>query len=686
MSKSQTAPAPSRTEPMRYGLIGCGDIGVVRAAAIAQKGARLVAVNDIDAGKAAALAAGHGAAVDRDWRDLIARDLDAVIVSTPPSLHEEMCVAALRAGRHVLCEKPLARDADECRRMLEAADAAGRVLAVGFNYRFYPSFARAREILDSGAIGELSHIRAYAGYSATGHGQAWVKDASVVGGGTLHDNGIHLIDLTRWFLGEVADVHGLATSAVWRYGAAEDNGFLIMRNPEGRVATLHASWTEWGKYQFRIELVGTLGRITATCFPMHLEVLTADRTGGRMRRRTERFIRTTIGEHLKSYRWVVAESFVREYDAFERAIAGQPSPIAAGLDGLRAIEIARSAAHIDPPATAPGPAGTGASERSVTTRDAGPVAAGPPLSVVVIMFTGQDALVRCLDALHAQSGVGPPEILVPCDDALSDTSSLEARFPGVSFLHIPGSHSPAELRAVAVARASGRVVALVEDHCMPDPDWCARILEAHRAGHAAVGGSVEKGFAPGTDRDSALDWAVYMTDYSRYMNPIPEGPATSLTDCNVTYKREALEPIRHLWAQAFHENVVNGALASAGRSLWLDPRIVVRNFRPLTVSKAVRDRYAFGRLFAATRVEGQSLVKRLIYAGASVIMPPVLAVRAARNLTSRKRHQEQVLRCAPALLLVASTWMLGEMVGYLTGSAGALRPRLPAAGIEATTS
>ena len=192
--------------PLRFGLIGCGEIGKLRAAALARLGPRLlVAVCDADTARASALAAASGSAAESDWRALISRpDVDVVIVSTPPHLHAEMTIAALENGKHVLCEKPLARDSGECRRMLEAAAKAGRSLATGFNYRFYPSVEKARALLDSGVIGELDHIRAYAGYSATAHHQAWLHDAAAMGGGALRDNGIHLIDLTRWFLGEVA--------------------------------------------------------------------------------------------------------------------------------------------------------------------------------------------------------------------------------------------------------------------------------------------------------------------------------------------------------------------------------------------------------------------------------------------------------------------------------------------------
>jgi hypothetical protein len=297
----------------------------------------------------------------------------------------------------------------------------------------------------------------------------------------------------------------------------------------------------------------------------------------------------------------------------------------------------------------------------------------PVLTVSVIMFTSRSSLIRCLDALRVQQSAPALEILVPHDDALEDVDALRRQFPDVAFLTLTGSRTPAELRSHAVSRAAGRIIALLEDHCIPEPDWCARIIAAHEATHAAIGGAVDKGFAPGKSDDGILNWAVYLTDYSRYMPPMAEGEAESLTDCNVTYKRASLERVRTAWSPEFHENVVNGLLREQGDTLWFDPRILVREYRPLTVPKVLRDRYAFGRLFASTRVAGAPMPKRLIWAAASVVMPPVLAARAARNLMIRRRHRGQIVRAMPGLLFVASVWMLGEMIGYLTASPGRLR-------------
>src|SRR6185295_5025876 len=153
---------------LRYGLIGCGEIGKLRAEGLRRSGRSLTVVSDLDTVRASQIAA--GARVETQWRDLITHpDVDAVIISTPPSLHAEMTIAALRAGKHVLCEKPLARTLEECQEMVKAAGETGSFLATGFNYRFYPSVLKARELVDSGIIGKVDHIRSYTGYSASAH-------------------------------------------------------------------------------------------------------------------------------------------------------------------------------------------------------------------------------------------------------------------------------------------------------------------------------------------------------------------------------------------------------------------------------------------------------------------------------------------------------------------------------------
>lgn len=330
---------------MRYGLIGCGGIGDLRAEALAKlPDQTLVAACDTDQARAAALVAKHGGQVVGNWEELIRRDdIDAVIVSTPPSLHMEMSVAALENGKHVLCEKPLARNSAECQTMIDAANRSGRYLATGFNYRFYPSILKARELLDSGIIGELDHIRSYTGYSATAHDHEWLHEFDTMGGGTLRDNGIHLIDLTTYFLGDVAEIKGFASGSVWNFPGCEDNGFALLRNAKGNIASLQSSWNEWRGYRLLVEIYGKLGCIRAWCFPMMTQVVWATERGGPTRRKTHLFPKTHLMEKLRTYRWVVVESFVEEFNAFARTAAGEKSAIADGADGLLTIRIAEVA-------------------------------------------------------------------------------------------------------------------------------------------------------------------------------------------------------------------------------------------------------------------------------------------------------------------------------------------------------
>lgn len=345
-------PAPERVvkpgRVIRVGLIGCGQVGQLRAAALLRtRDLCLTAVADADASRAAATAGPAAARVHPEWRALVeAKDVDAVVVSTPPSLHAEMSIAALAAGKHVLCEKPLARTSGECRDMVDAAARSKRTLATGFNYRFYPSFRKARAWLEAGLIGPLDHIDSQAGYSGAQLTFPWLHDPEVVGGGALRDIGIHLIDLTRDFLGEVAEVKGFTSNAAFGFPGCEDNGFALLRGTGGQIATLQASWTEWRRYRFRVELVGSRGSIRASCFPMLADVVSAKERGGPTRRQIELFPRTNIMERLRSYRWVVVESLVLELEAFARATrgeAGEASGVATGFDGLRAIEIAEAA-------------------------------------------------------------------------------------------------------------------------------------------------------------------------------------------------------------------------------------------------------------------------------------------------------------------------------------------------------
>lgn len=246
--------------PLRVGIVGCGLIGRKRARALEQ--ARLVAVADQALARAESLAAEHPGCVVAASGDALLRrdDVDLVVIATTHDALAALTRAALAHGKHVLVEKPAARHVDELAGLAEAARAAGRLVKVGFNHRFHPGLARAKQLFDAGAVGALMYVRARYGHGGRlGYEHEWRADAALSGGGELIDQGVHLIDLARWFAGDFNDVAGHVGTFFWDM-AVEDNGFLLLRAANGSVAFLHASCTEW-KNLFCFEVFGRDGKL-----------------------------------------------------------------------------------------------------------------------------------------------------------------------------------------------------------------------------------------------------------------------------------------------------------------------------------------------------------------------------------------------------------------------------------------
>ena len=328
---------------MQFGLIGSGCIGQLRAQALAKvAGTKLVAVTDIGRQRAAQVATSAKARVCKDVAELLSADqVEAVIVSTPPQFHEEVALAALAAGKHVLCEKPLSNSLDACRRMLKAAHESGKTLATGFNHRYFPAVRFLTRTLADGVIGKLDHVRAFAGHEGLSQFRApWEYDKAVIGGGALMDVGIHLIDLTAYILGDVSEVFGIVSNRVWNL-PGEDNGFALLRSQNGTVATLHATWTEWKGYRFYVEAYGDRGMVKAFYGPMMNILITKKPDRNKARRQFRFYPMIAIKEKLFGWQSTVIETFSRELTDFGKLCHGDSSGcIADGAAGLRAVEIA----------------------------------------------------------------------------------------------------------------------------------------------------------------------------------------------------------------------------------------------------------------------------------------------------------------------------------------------------------
>ena len=241
---------------MNYAIIGCGLIGKKRLAGL-PAGSKLVVACDTNLARAEELVklAGTVRAV-ADFKIAVADpQVDAVIVATINSALAEVSAAAICAGKHVIVEKPAGISVKQIDELIALVRQHGVCVRVGFNHRFHPAFQKAREIFASGVMGELMFIRARYGHGGRiGYDKEWRADPKLSGGGELIDQGIHLIDLAGWFLGEFKTVDGHAATYFWDM-PVDDNAFVSLRTAKNQTAWLHVSCTEW-KNLFSFELYG----------------------------------------------------------------------------------------------------------------------------------------------------------------------------------------------------------------------------------------------------------------------------------------------------------------------------------------------------------------------------------------------------------------------------------------------
>lgn len=246
---------------MNVGIVGCGLVGKKRARALG-RAHRIVAVADSDLSRANQLAAIYPECEsESDWLKVIDHpDVQMVIVATTNDMLTPVTLAAVERDKPVMVEKPAARNARELEPLIEMAAKRGVLVKVGFNHRFHPAFLKAREIWETGELGELMYIRGRYGHGGRlGYEREWRADPNIAGGGELLDQGVHLIDLARWFAGEFSSVDGHVATYFWQM-PVEDNGFMLLSTNKQQVAWLHVSCTEW-KNLFSFEIFGRNGKL-----------------------------------------------------------------------------------------------------------------------------------------------------------------------------------------------------------------------------------------------------------------------------------------------------------------------------------------------------------------------------------------------------------------------------------------
>jgi predicted dehydrogenase len=237
-------------------IVGCGLLGTKRARALANLGAPVIAVYDTDRMRSEVLAAelGTRGTVASSPREAFTADaVGLAVVSVTHDALVPVGIEAVEAGCHTLVEKPGARCIGELGRLEAAARRTGRVVRVGFNHRFHPSVRAAKELVERREYGRVLYLRARYGHGGRpGYEREWRADREASGGGELLDQGSHLVDLTRFLMGDVTLAFAELPTLFWRM-SVEDNAFLALRGDSGGFAWLHASWTEW-KNMFSMEV------------------------------------------------------------------------------------------------------------------------------------------------------------------------------------------------------------------------------------------------------------------------------------------------------------------------------------------------------------------------------------------------------------------------------------------------
>lgn len=180
------------------------------------------------------------------------QDVDIIFVCTPNRYSPEICIKSMKKGAHVFCEKPPGRDVSDIKKIIKAENIQVKLM-FGFNHRFHPGIIKAKVVIKSGRLGEIINMRGLYGKSGgRNFHNSWKNNKKISGGGILLDQGIHMLDLFRYFCGDFEYVKSFINNSFWKFNV-EDNAYVILKNKKGQNAFFHSSATMWN-HTFRIDI------------------------------------------------------------------------------------------------------------------------------------------------------------------------------------------------------------------------------------------------------------------------------------------------------------------------------------------------------------------------------------------------------------------------------------------------
>ncbi|MFJ5760320.1 Gfo/Idh/MocA family protein [Neobacillus sp. NPDC093182] len=286
-------------------------------------GVQIVGIADDDQKRGENAAAKYNTKFFKGYEELLQQDLDAVIITSENSNHREHVVAAAKAGKHILCEKPLATKVEDAKEMIEVCKQNQVILQTAFPVRFNSAVVRAKKIIENGELGQIFAIR---GTNRGTNPGGWFVDQAKSGGGAVIDHTVHVVDLMRWFMGaEVKEVYAEIDNTI-SSGSIDDCGILNIEFDNDVFTTLDCSWSRnetyptWG--DVTLEIIGSEGNLKVDAFAQKLDVYAPD------------------GVNWKY--WGDNMDFELIND-FLTSVSNGKEPSISGFDGLKALEVALAA-------------------------------------------------------------------------------------------------------------------------------------------------------------------------------------------------------------------------------------------------------------------------------------------------------------------------------------------------------
>ena len=290
------------------------------------------------------------------------------------------------------------------------------------------------------------------------------------------------------------------------------------------------------------------------------------------------------------------------------------------------------------------------------------------ISVVIASKVGPPFIDQCLASLAEQAAEIDAEVIVVTPRPEEYGARIKSLFPWVRIVSDPEITKIPALRRRGVQEASGKYVAIIEEHCSAGPDWLKQTLTAfERGNYAAVGGAItDYGY------DRTRDWVVYFIEYNGALPPVAAGETDNLNDANIAYPRNLLLEHVDLLDDGYWPMTLHPTRLAKGRKLLSVPEMVVYHRGPFDFFYYLHQRFLFSRAFAGVRAQNQSPVRRLAYLLAAPVIPFMLLGRIGRTVIAKRCRVGEFLRSLPLTVPALTVLVAGEWVGCLLGPGDAL--------------